>query len=275
MSNINAKVVEDFGYEWSKFNYQHLNQNDLQQAFQQYFHLFPFERLHPEATGFDMGCGSGRWAKIVAQRVGKLYCIDASHQALNQAKENLKELNNCEFECASVSHNALPENSQDFGYCLGVLHHIPDTLQGLEDCVKKLKKDAPFLLYLYYRFDNKPLWYKCLWHSSDYFRRFISKMPRSLKLIMTRFIALTIYWPLAKLSFLGNQFGMNVSNFPLSDYRNKSFYFMKTDALDRFGTRLEKRFTKDEIRNMMIQSGLRDITFSHSTPYWVALGYKK
>ena len=29
--------------------------------------------------------------------------------------------------------------------------------------------------------------------------------------------------------------------------KNKTFYFMRTDALDRFGTKLEKRFTKEEI----------------------------
>ena len=40
------------------------------------------------------------------------------------------------------------------------------------------------------------------------------------------------------------KFGIDVSSVPLNDYRKKSFYFMKTDALDRFGTRLEKRFSK-------------------------------
>jgi hypothetical protein len=50
---------------------------------------------------------------------------------------------------------------------------------------------------------------------------------------------------------------------------------MLTDALDRFGTRLEHRFTKDEIQSMMKISGLESITFSDSTPYWVALGFKQ
>ena len=49
---------------------------------------------------------------------------------------------------------------------------------------------------------------------------------------------------------------------------------MKTDALDRFGTRLEKRYTKDEIFNMMKEAGLRNIIFSENAPYWVAVGEK-
>ena len=50
---------------------------------------------------------------------------------------------------------------------------------------------------------------------------------------------------------------------------------MYTDALDRFGTKLEKRFSKQEITNMMDESGLYGIVFSNSMPYWVALGYRK
>ena len=50
---------------------------------------------------------------------------------------------------------------------------------------------------------------------------------------------------------------------------------MRTDALDRFGTRLEQRFTKKEIYSMMIDAGLTDIEFSKDIPFWTALGFKK
>jgi len=48
---------------------------------------------------------------------------------------------------------------------------------------------------------------------------------------------------------------------------------MRNDALDRFGTRLEKRFSKKEIQELMERSGLRDITFS-TTSFWTAVGTK-
>ena len=54
--------------------------------------------------------------------------------------------------------------------------------------------------------------------------------------------------------------------------RTASFYTMRTDALDRFGTRLEHRFTRDEIERMMTDAGLTDITFSDRPPFWVACG---
>ena len=123
----------------------------------QYFKIFPFDKLALNAEGFDMGCGSGRWAKFVAPLVGKLNCIDPSARALNVAKKNLNEFENISFINASVSDDMLPFESQDFGYCLGVLHHIPDTKKGIESCAKALKKGAPFLLYLYYNFENRSL----------------------------------------------------------------------------------------------------------------------
>ena len=49
---------------------------------------------------------------------------------------------------------------------------------------------------------------------------------------------------------------------------------MKTDALDRFGTRMEKRFSKDEIRSMLIEAGFKDIRFSENEPFWVSISRK-
>ena len=49
---------------------------------------------------------------------------------------------------------------------------------------------------------------------------------------------------------------------------------MRTDARDRFGTPLEKRFTKIQIKKMMTEAGLIDIKFSETEPFWCSLGYK-
>ena len=63
-----------------------------------------------------------------------------------------------------------------------------------------------------------------------------------------RLIAVAVYWPLARVSAGLEKLGRNVDHLPLSAYRHRSLYAMRTDALDRFGTRLEKRFTREEMR---------------------------
>ena len=66
----------------------------------------------------------------------------------------------------------------------------------------------------------------------------------------------------------------NVESVPLSYYRFHSFYTMRTDARDRFGTPLEQRFTKHQIKRMLEKGGLKDVVFSDKAPYWCAFGIK-
>ena len=271
--NIDKTVVEGFGDEWSRFDQSELTQEELAEMFENYFNIFPWDKVSNNAVGFDLGCGSGRWAKMVAPRVGKLHLIDPS-EAIEVARRNLKDNDNCEFHRAAVEEIPLADSSQDFGYSLGVLHHIPDTQAGLQKCVDKLRQGAPFLVYLYYRFDNRPAWFRALWKASDVVRRVVSRMPHSLRFGASQILAATIYFPLARTAKLIERTGGNVEKFPLSQYRNNSFYTMRTDALDRFGTSLEQRFTKNEIREMMGKCGLENIKFSE-TSFWTAIGYKR
>lgn len=275
LANVDEKTVEGFGDEWSRFRYDHLNGSELQDMFRAYFDIFPFEALPPAAVGADFGCGSGRWARLVAPRVGTLHCVDASRAALSVAEQNLRGQANCVFHCASVDSVPLLNQSLDFGYSLGVLHHVPDTAAALRACVEKLKLGAPFLLYLYYAFDNRPSWYRALWLISELARKTVSSAPQSLRYGLSQLLAAGIYFPLAKIAWLLEWMGRNIDKFPLSAYRKRSFYVMRTDALDRFGTPLEQRFTREQIKEMMENAGLMDIKFSPHLPFWVSLGHRR
>ena len=273
-SNIDLKTVKGFGDEWERFDQSNVKENELNQMYQSYFSIFPWDQIIKDAVGFDLGCGSGRWAKIVSPKVKKLICIDPS-SSIEVAMQNLKGNSNCVFFKSDVDNMPIEDGTMDFGYSLGVLHHIPNTQKALSDCVKKLKPGAPFLLYLYYKFDNKPFWYFLLWKFSESIRGIISRLPHSLRYIFSQIIAITVYYPLSKSSKIMSLFGIDTINFPLNYYKDKSFYTMRTDSLDRFGTRLEQRFKKSEIKKMMRDSGLNRITFSSNAPYWVAVGYKQ
>ena len=274
MSNHDPDTIKSFGDEWSRFNQDKLTKDEHYNLFNSYFHIFPWESLPKGAKGFDMGCGSGRWAILVAPKVGHLTCIDPSVEAINVAKKKLLGLGNIDFLNVGTSGSPLPPGSQDFGYSLGVLHHIPNTFAALKDCVRMLKPGAPFLLYLYYNFDNRSKWYVITWKISDKLRYFISKMPSNIKAIITNFIAIFVYYPLARFSLFAEKIGFKVNNWLLSSYRKTSFYTMKTDSRDRFGTPLEKRFTRLQIMEMMESAGLKDIEFSEIPPYWCAVGRK-
>ena len=272
--NIDPRTVDGFGEEWNAYDQEELGAAEHQRLFDAYFSVFPWADLPQNAEGFDLGCGSGRWAVLAAEKVGTLHCIDASDKALAVARRRLHGRDNVTFHCASVDAIPLADGSQDFGYSLGVLHHIPDTQAALTDCVAKLKPNAPFLVYLYYAFDNRPAWFRGVWRASDIGRRLIARLPFPARKAMTSGIAAGVYWPLTRLALLAERLGRNVDNVPLSAYRHCSFYTMRTDALDRFGTWLEQRFTRAQISEMMVRAGLKDIVFRNDVPFWVACGRK-
>lgn len=274
MRNFDEKTVVSFGDEWARFDQTGMSDDEARKVFDEYFAVFPWSDLPPDAEGFDMGCGSGRWAKMAATRVGRLHCIDPS-DAIEIARSNLADHANVSFHRASVDDQCLPSNSQDFGYSLGVLHHVPDTTAAIRSCVELLKPGAPLLLYLYYAFDNRPWWFRVLWRVSDGARRLICRMPAWWKHATTDLIALLVYLPLAKLSLVVERLGLNATSIPLYYYRKHSFYTMRTDARDRFGTPLEQRFTRQQIAAMMERAGLVNVRFSEAAPYWCVVGVKQ
>lgn len=273
--NLDPSTVAGFGTEWQTFDQSGSPDAELDALFEQYFAIFPWSSLPSGAVGADLGCGSGRWAARVAPRIGTLHCVDASEQALAVARRNLATAPNCVFHAASVDAVPLPDEGLDFAYSLGVLHHVPDTAGALKACARLLKPGAPLLVYLYYAFDNRPAWYRTLWRASDVARRLVSRAPHRVKLVVTSAVALAVYLPLARAARAAAALQMPfAADMPLAYYANRSLYTMRTDAYDRFGTRLEQRFTHREIAEMLSAAGLRDIRFSDSPPFWCAVGFK-
>jgi ubiquinone/menaquinone biosynthesis C-methylase UbiE len=272
--NLDEQTVAHFGEEWTRFDQSELDAAEHERLFWEYFSIFPWSSLPANAVGFDLGCGTGRWARLVAPRVGTLHLVDASAEALEVARRNVGQLANVALHHASVDALPFADGSMDFGYSLGVLHHVPDTAAGLAACVRKLKPGAPFLVYLYYAFDNRPAWYRALWKASDVVRKTVSRSPRWLMHAMADTLAATVYFPLARAALLAERAGLDVKHLPLAAYRGRSFYTMRTDALDRFGTRLEQRFTRREVQAMMEAAGLEKVVFGDQV-FWCAVGTKR
>lgn len=272
--NTDARTVAGFGDEWSRFDQSALSDEVRKQIFSDYFEIFPWKTLPENAKGADIGCGSGRWAKVVAPRVGNLILLDASSEALSVARKNLSDFSNVAFIEASVGDLPIDDDSLDFAYSLGVLHHVPNTEEALKAVVQKLKPGAPFLVYLYYAFDNRPAWYYLFWVVSDVLRKTISVMPNILRYWLSQFLACIVYWPLSRVAFILNKMDICPNSWPLKYYSDKPFYVMRTDALDRFGTRLEQRFSKQQITLMLTNAGLTNIRFSDKAPFWCAVGLK-
>ncbi len=274
VENIDSKTVSSFGDEWKAFH--GFDAKDLRLTGDMYFDIVTENMLNDQCTVIDIGCGSGRFIKYLEGRYKKIVGMDPS-QAIFAADKLVGKNDKVELVMASTDHIPFPDNHFDFGYSLGVLHHIPDTKKALNDCVKKIKPGGFFLVYLYYNLENRPFYFKIFYWLSNIIRLGVSKLPATLKRWVCNFLAVLFYMPFVilcrVLRFAGVPDRIR-KHIPLQAYERQSFYIIRNDSLDRFGTPLEQRFSRKQIQAMMVEAGLTDIIFSEMIPYWHAIGKK-
>ena len=273
-SNLDADTVASFGEEWSTFDA--FSEVELKRAGDQYFDIVTGVMLNPRTVVLDLGCGTGRWSKYIGARAAFIEAIDPS-VAVYAAKRFTGSMPNIRVTQASCDNIPFADESFDLVMSLGVLHHIPDTREALRAAVRKAKRGGHVLLYLYYALDNRSRAFRALFRAADVVRRGVSSLPPAPKRLVCDLLAVSAYMPFVALSRAiehvrpGSAFAQRV---PLSYYADKPFKIIRNDALDRFGTPLEQRFSRAQIEEMMRDAGLGDIHFSENAPYWHVVGRK-
>jgi len=270
--NLDQQVIDSFGQEWAAFDYAESETDEaLDAQFMAYCTPVDLTQFNAKsAVAADFGAGSGRWASRLLPYFSLVYAIEPSDGANKVLKNKFSKESRMKILQETVGANSIPSGSLDLAMSLGVLHHIPDTGLAIKDVAGKIKSGGIFLCYLYYKLENKPLYYRGLFWTSNLLRWVISRLPHAMRRLIAQAIAALVYLPLARTAKLVNQTGKNVSNFPLHHYSNMPFVMLQNDALDRFGTRLEQRFSKMEITAMLNNAGfdLSTLKFSDVEPFW-------
>jgi SAM-dependent methyltransferase len=263
------RVVERFDSEWHEFD--NMAPAERARVFEEYFDLVP-EGV-AGARVLDAGCGGGRWSYELRRRGANVVAMDLG-ASVEQTARNGAQVGGIDCIQADVSDTPFRPGTFDLACVLGVLHHVAETESALDAVVATLRPGGRLLLYMYYALDDRPWWYRALYRVTDAMRRAISALPQGVARVITTFAAALIYWPLARLGAGLYRVGLARLGdaLPLSFYRDLSFRTMRNDSLDRFGTSVEKRYTKAQVVAMMTAAGLSDVRVSPSAPYWHALG---
>jgi SAM-dependent methyltransferase len=270
--NLDQGVIDSFGHEWATFDYGEAETTEaLNAQFDAYCAPIDLSKFDPKnSIAGDFGAGSGRWASRLVPYFSLVYALEPSDGASKVLKKKFSDEAKIVVLQETVGANSIPLESLDLAMSLGVLHHIPDTGLAIKDVSLRIKPGGMFLCYLYYNLENKPFFYKLIFKAVNAVRKIISLLPQRIKRIVCSSIAAIIYWPLARFSKLINKIGMNTSNIPLHHYADMPFVMLANDALDRFGTSLEQRFSKAEITEMLNSAGfdISTLRFSESEPFW-------
>jgi len=266
-------VIAGFDDEWSRF--REVGTVDQSQVFDLYFDLVPATCFAPDLTVLDAGSGAGRWAFEVSQRGPRVIAVDLGRSIeVTRANTALERV-----ACVQADLRALPlaADAVDWAYSLGVLHHTNAPELGLANIVRSVRPGGLVLLYVYYALDQRGPLFRGVFQAVDLARRVISRQPRAAARAITTLIAASVYWPLARGGALLERAGAPglAAKLPLSFYRHLSFKTMRNDSLDRFGTRVERRYTRRGIQEFMRTADLHDVRVSESAPFWHAAGFHR
>ena len=121
----------------------------------------------------EIGCGTGRFSRLLAQRCEKLIAIDLAPQMIRLAQECSKEYLNIEFVLRDVMAYDFPANQFDCIATLTTLHHLPTEIM-LRRIREALKPGGVFVcLDLYQRSSLSDLLFDCVAYPSNFCLRLI------------------------------------------------------------------------------------------------------
>lgn len=83
----------------------------------------------------EIGCGTGRFSRLLASRAEKVLAVDLSPQMIRLAKERSKLYPNIDFIEGDAATFHLPNNQFDCIATLTTMHHLP-----IESILEKIKK---------------------------------------------------------------------------------------------------------------------------------------
>lgn len=99
----------------------------------------------------DAGCGGGRYT-VALKRLGfkEVVGLDYSKEGIAFAKDRLKASNmeGISFRCGTVLDLPFSDESFDFVFSNGVLHHTADMVKGIRELLRVLKVGGQGFLYL-------------------------------------------------------------------------------------------------------------------------------
>lgn len=282
-SNDDKQVIAEFGEEWCRFNHSDVVQTtSIKSIFDNYLRFDSFFDLRQENVRriragqarcrvLDLGCGSGRWSYQLADLGFDVVAVEPS-AAWEVAQINLKPFLPERVSVLNMTWQDLQE--QDIGQfdlvlCLGVIHHLTDDLGCLRFINRALKPGGHFVGYVYYALDNRPKIWRVILKAISRIRVKVSMLPSEFKFVACDILFISVYLPLILWAKLMKFLKLaDPSKIPLGYYADQPLFIARTDARDRFGTSVERRYTRHELMNLLTTSGFRSIEIGEGEPFY-------
>lgn len=245
------KYVSSFSFEWrlnkrTQLDSANVNNKMAGQSRKDFERRidFPLSQLKDKWV-LDAGCGMGRFSEVAVKEGANLVAVDLSF-AVDMALENIGLARTAHFIQADLFNLPFRENSFDFVYSFGVLHHTPDC-EGAFTAISKLIKTGGKLAIFVYSSYNKGIVYM-----SEFWRFFTIRLPKKV-LYLFSFISIPLYY-LYKIPVLGN-IAKTFFVIPMwPDWR-----WRVLDTFDWYSPKYQSKHTHWEVFRWFKDNGFRNI----------------
>jgi len=119
-----------------------------------YYHSFLLKHVPAQCDqALDIGCGTGGFSRLLAQRAHHVLALDLSPQMVRIAQERSSSFSNIEYQVADVLKLDLPPAHFDCIVSIATLHHLPFDLM-LEKMKIALKPNGVLLVLDLFRAES-------------------------------------------------------------------------------------------------------------------------
>jgi ubiquinone/menaquinone biosynthesis C-methylase UbiE/uncharacterized protein YbaR (Trm112 family) len=163
--------ASNFGFEWNLHKKTQLDTATMHES----------EETFVEKTGFrpedlegklvlDVGCGMGRFSDVASRWGATVVGIDLT-SAVDAAYANIGTRDNVNLAQADVFELPFRDETFDFIFSIGVLHHSPDTRKAFEQLPRLLKPGGRIAIWVYKRMKTSHI-------ASDLYRHVTTRLPK-------------------------------------------------------------------------------------------------
>ena len=150
--DVKDRTGDVYGQLWEKFSYHDLTKTAMKIIRDRWEpNQFPIKSISGKRV-LDMGCGSGRFSFALGEfGAAEVVGVDYGERGLKVAHDIVHKsgIKNIHFQKANIIDLPFQDESFDFVFSHGTLHHTEDMEQGIAEMVRVTKPGGKIWFYIY------------------------------------------------------------------------------------------------------------------------------
>ncbi len=236
--------VDNFSFEWHKHKSTQLDsQTGTNESTENFKRITGF--VLNELKGkliLDAGCGSGRYSEVAARAGAEVIAIDLSF-AVDAAFTTIGKQKNVNIIQADIFNVPFRDDTFDYIFSLGVLHHTPDCKGAFMQLPRLLKKGGTISIWVYGK--------KLHFLATDVLRVVTTRIDKEYLYALCNTVVEPIY-AATKIPIVGYPFRAFISTHPNKDWR-------VLDTFDWYSPKYQSKHSHDELVDWFKAAGLSKI----------------